>query len=89
MGVVLSGEHVFLGRPVAIKVMRRAVADSSMMVRRFLAEARAASRINHPHVVEVTDYGVLADGRPYLVMDHVSGQPLDEMLRARGPLDPV
>lgn len=89
MGVVLSGEHVFLGRPVAIKVMRRAVADSSMMVRRFLAEARAASRINHPHVVEVTDYGVLADGRPYLVMDHVSGQPLDEMLRARGPLDPA
>jgi serine/threonine-protein kinase len=88
MGVVLSGEHVFLARPVAIKLMRDSIAQSSVMVRRFLAEARAASRIVHPNVVEVTDYGVLADGRPYLVMEWVGGQPLDRMLADRGALPP-
>ncbi len=88
MGVVLSGEHVFLARPVAIKLMRDSIAQSSAMVRRFLAEARAASRIVHPNVVEVTDYGVLADGRPYLVMEWVGGQPLDRMLADRGALPP-
>src|SRR5439155_8451578 len=60
MGTVLAGEHALIGRPVAIKLLHRSLSDNPVMARRFLAEARAATRIRHPNVVDVTDFGLLS-----------------------------
>jgi tRNA A-37 threonylcarbamoyl transferase component Bud32 len=86
MGVVFAAEHAFIRKLVAIKVLHRALADDAAIVRRFLREARAASRLAHKNVLEVTDFGMLADGRPFMVMERLSGQPLDRRLDREGPL---
>jgi eukaryotic-like serine/threonine-protein kinase len=88
-GAVFAGEHALLGRPVAIKLLHRRLAQNPELARRFLSEARAASRLRHPNVVDVTDFGVLDDGRPYMVMERLHGEPLDKKLARSGPLDPA
>jgi predicted Ser/Thr protein kinase len=88
MGTVFGARHALLGRAAAIKVVRRAIAQSHEVLDRFLTEARAASRLHHPSVVEVSDYGVLGDGRPYFVMERIVGEPLADAIE-RGPLDPI
>ena len=85
MGVVLAGEHAFLHRAVAIKLLHRSIEQEPVVCRRFLAEARAAARIRHPGVVEVLDYGLLHDGRPYLVMERIAGESLEDSTPARRP----
>jgi serine/threonine-protein kinase len=87
-GAVFDGEHAILGRPVAIKVLHRNLAADPDLIRRFFAEARVVSRLRHPSLVEVTDFGVLRDGRPYMVMERLAGRPLDELLEQRGALEP-
>jgi serine/threonine-protein kinase len=59
------------------------------MARRFLSEARAASRVRHPNVVDVTDVGLLSDGRPYMVMERLAGESLEARLDRSGPLAPL
>lgn len=87
MGEVLAGEHAIIGRRVAIKVLRKDMADDLAIVRRFLREARAASRLRHPNALEVTDFGLLADGRPYMVMERLVGESLEDVLARRGALE--
>ena len=77
MGTVLAGEHALIGRAVAIKLLHRSLSDNPVMARRFLAEARAAARIHHPNIVDVTDFGLLSDGRPYMVMERLTGESLE------------
>jgi serine/threonine-protein kinase len=89
MGRVIAGEHAFLGRPVAIKLLHRTLDQDPLAGRRFLGEARAASRIRHPGVVEILDYGVLDDGRPYMVMERLAGESLQDRLDRDKALDPV
>lgn len=88
MGVVYAAEHAFIRKLVAIKVLHRALADDAAIVRRFLREARAASRLAHKNVLEVTDFGMLPDGRPFMVMERLAGQPLDRRLEREGALPP-
>lgn len=86
MGVVYRGERVRLGRPVAIKFLRASFAADSQFVQRFEREARAMSRLGHPHCVSVIDFGVAASS-PYVVMEYVTGTTLAELLeRGRLPL---
>ncbi len=80
MGTVLGGVHAFLDRPVAIKVLHQGIASHVQQARAFLAEARAASRVRDARLVEAFDYGVLADGRPYVVMERLEGQTLTELM---------
>jgi eukaryotic-like serine/threonine-protein kinase len=80
MGVVYRGEHVYLGKEVAIKVLRAGSARRAQAIRWFLREARAASRISHPGIVEVTDFGKSGDGTVFLVMELVRGEPLDALI---------
>ncbi len=88
MGTVFRVEHVVLGRPYALKVLRaRVVEKDATAAQRFLREARAASRVRHPNIVDVFDFGYLADGRPYFVMELCEGESLTDRV-ARGPLDP-
>jgi len=88
MGTVLSGEHALIGRLVAIKLLHRSLSENPMMARRFLAEARAAARLHHGNIVDVTDFGLLSDGRPYMVMERLAGESLEARLDRGGALEP-
>jgi serine/threonine protein kinase len=84
MGEVYLAHDMKLDRRVALKVMSPALAADRDRLRRFHHEARAASSLNHPHIVVVHDFGEL-DGRPYIVTEFIEG----ETLRARmipGPI---
>ena len=89
MGVVYRGEHVYLGKEVAIKVLRAGSARRAQAIKWFLREARAASRISHPGIVEVTDFGKSGDGTVFLVMELVRGEPLDFMIERERRLRPA
>ncbi len=80
MGEVYEVEHVRIGRVLALKCMRRELAGDREALLRFQAEAKAAARIGSKHIVEVTDLGDLADGRPYLCMELLDGFTWEEEL---------
>lgn len=79
MGAVFEAKHLRLGRMVAIKVLRPALAGHDEHVQRFLREAQAASKIRHRNVVEIHDYGE-SGGLLYSVMELLRGQDLDQFL---------
>jgi serine/threonine-protein kinase len=88
MGVVYRAEHTLLGRDVAIKVLRRSLLEQDPhSVQRFLGEARMTARVRYPGIVAVSDVATLADGRPYLVMELLSGHSLADAVA--DALDPV
>ena len=80
MGVVYEAVHAHLRRRVAIKLMLPDLADDPQALERFVREARAASNIRHPHVIEVYDYGLDGEG-PYYTMECLTG----ESLRTQAP----
>lgn len=80
MGVVYRGEHVYIGREVAVKILHEGFGTRDEAVKRFLREARAASLINHPNIVDVTDFGKASDGTVFFVMELLVGEPLDAIL---------
>ena len=86
MATVYLGHDSELDRPVAIKVLAENLTGDETFRRRFLREAQLAARLSHPNVVSVYDAGEQADGRPYIVMEHVDGETLADVLRKRGPL---
>jgi serine/threonine protein kinase len=86
MGAVFEARHVALGKPVAVKLLDRCVEVTEVLEQRFAREARAASRIHHPGVVDVIDFGVTSDGRLYYVMEMLDGVLLSELLAEVGPL---
>ena len=89
MGTVYRVEHAVLGRQYALKVLRSKVIEhDATAAQRFVREARAAARVRHPHIVDVFDFGYLADGRPYFVMELCEGESLASLIR-RGPLAPA
>jgi serine/threonine protein kinase len=86
MGVVLKAFESALDRPVAIKVLAAALAGNATARLRFKREAQAAAAVCHPHVVAV--HGVHeVDGLPYLVMQYVAGESLQDRLDRTGPLE--
>ena len=88
MGTVYRVRHVTLDRMFAMKVLRRDLAADRGLAARFLQEARATAAIRHPAVVAISDFGSLADGAPYFVMDLLVGETLATRMRARGLLSP-
>jgi serine/threonine protein kinase len=86
MGAVYRGTHILMDKKVAIKVLRPSLAADEKIVARFSREARAASRISHPHALSVTDFGEAESGVVFLVMEFLSGQTLRELIRQQGPL---
>jgi len=85
MSTVYRGEDTQLRRPVALKLLAPHLSADPDFRRRMLAEAHAAARLPHPHVVQVLDAGTAEDGTVVLVMELVDGEPLQERLR-RGSL---
>lgn len=86
MGTVYRGTHVMMDKTVAIKVLRPSLAADEKIVARFSREARAASRINHPHALSVTDFGENENGVVFLVMEYLDGQTLKDIIRKEGPM---
>lgn len=88
VGVVYRAVHTGLHHSVALKVLRHGYEDIEMLRRRFQREAKVMSQLNHPNIVGLTDYGI-ADNVPYLVMELLEGQSLDQLLDDEGPPDPL
>ncbi|WP_375484447.1 protein kinase [uncultured Jatrophihabitans sp.] len=86
MGEVWLADDLVLGRRVAVKQLR--VGSDAASVERMVREARTAARLHHPNAVSVHDL-VTADGRPYLIMEYVEGETLEERLRRVGRLSPA
>ena len=90
MGLVVSARHTKLDQVVAIKfLVEHAFSSPEESVARFVGEARAAARIDSDHVCRVFDVDILPDGVPYMVMEHLEGNDLEEELRRRGQLGVV
>ncbi|MCC6998172.1 MAG: protein kinase [Deltaproteobacteria bacterium] len=85
MATVYRAEQVMLGRTVAVKALNPEIAADPGISERFLQEARAASRINHPNTIGVIDFGESA-GLYYLVMEYVRGRTLAEVIHQEFPL---
>ncbi|MCH9669479.1 MAG: serine/threonine protein kinase [Actinomycetia bacterium] len=83
---VRDGWDLRLGHPVAVKVLHPSVSAHPDCRRRFVAEAHAVARLNHPQIVAVRDSGVY-HGRYYIVLERLPGQSLADVMARRGPLD--
>jgi serine/threonine protein kinase len=89
MGRVYEAEHIEIGKRVAIKVLHPAYSRTPDLVERFRREARAASRIEHPNVVNVTDFGTTDDGSLFFVMEYIEGIELGLLIHREGAIPPV
>jgi len=88
MGIVYRARQESLGRIVALKVIAGPVARDPAFQARFTREARAAARLNHPHIVSVHGAGE-ADGAAWIAMQWVDGEDLSEHLTEHGALAPT
>ncbi len=86
MGQVYLAEHVKMGRRSAIKVMNPSMTHDPDAVARFNREAANASRITHPNVCAVYDFGETPDGLIYLAMEFIEGEPLTDLIAREGAL---
>ncbi len=97
MSTVYRAFDTVLERPVAIKLMHREIASDSDQLERFRREARAVAQLNHPHIVTVIDAGEwdarqgegddIDAGTPYIVLEHVDGETLKQLIRRDAPLE--
>ena len=88
MASVYEATDIRLDRTVAVKVMHPGLGDDDDFAQRFVREARAAARLNHPHVVGVYDQGD-DDGTVFLAMEYVPGHTLRDVIRKESPMAPL
>jgi serine/threonine protein kinase len=86
MGVVFLAEHVVIEKLVAVKILKKDAARNESVTKRFVREARAASRIGHPNIIDVTDFGTTKTGITYSVMEYVEGATLSRVVKYESPL---
>ena len=83
---VYEAENLLVGKRVALKRLSESLARSPELSAVFLAEARVAARVGHPNIADILDLGLDRDGRPYIVMELLEGETLQQILARRGPL---
>lgn len=84
MGVVYKAIQESTGREVAVKLLHHFLGGNSDSVKRFHREAKAVSRLNHPNIIRLYDFGVMDEGQPYIVTELLSGPTLADLLRKKG-----
>jgi len=87
MGTIYKAEQTALSKTVAIKVLHKHLMGDAELLHRFEREARAASRLNHPNCVQITDFGSLSDGSMYIAMEFIAGIDLADLIERQFPLD--
>jgi serine/threonine-protein kinase len=86
MGSVWLAEHTMLGRRAAVKLLHSTFSNRSDVVTRFFNEARAATQISDPGIVQIFDFGHTNDGQAFIAMELLDGEPLDQRLQRLGRL---
>jgi eukaryotic-like serine/threonine-protein kinase len=84
--IVYEAEHVDLGRKVALKVLKRERSEGSELDALFRNEARVVARLHHENLVQIHDFGITNDGRPYYAMEYLQGETLAARIAAKGRL---
>src|SRR5438477_12222990 len=83
-GDLYFGRHIFMEKPVTVKILAPALAVDKRAVKRFSDEARAASTVTHPNILNLTDFGTDSAGVEYAVYEGVDGETLKDALRRDG-----
>ncbi|HEY1587508.1 MAG TPA: protein kinase, partial [Polyangia bacterium] len=86
MGVVYLAEHVFIEKRVALKVLSEDFARKADLVARFMQEAKAASKIGHENIVDITDFGETASGSVFFAMEFLDGMDLAGHIKSGGAM---
>ena len=86
MGVVYLAEHILIEKKVALKILGEDFARKADLVARFMQEAKAASRIGHENIVDISDFGQTASGSVFFAMEHLEGSDLATAIREDGPM---
>jgi serine/threonine-protein kinase len=89
MGQVFRAQHSVLGQPAAVKVLNAEFSRNAGVVRRFFNEAKAAAALRHANIIEVYDFDTLPDGRPYMILEFLEGEPLSKRIAKLGRMDPA
>ena len=86
IGDFYRGRHMFMDRPVVLRIVPRALSGNDKIVRRFFDEAKTASKLDHPNVLNVIDFGSAANGVVYAVYESGNAATLREVIRDSGKL---
>jgi serine/threonine-protein kinase len=86
MGTVYEAVQMRLGRRVAVKIMAPELAENAEALARFRREVEVTSQLSHPHVIQLLDFGTAPTGQPYLVMEYLEGEDLEQRLARVGRL---
>ncbi|MBI4951449.1 MAG: protein kinase [Myxococcales bacterium] len=87
MGLVWVARHLSLDTEVAVKfISAEALNADPALAERFTREARIAAKIKDPHVVQILDHGMTADGTPFIAMELLDGVSLAQLIERSGPL---
>ena len=84
MGIVYQIVHVILGKRMALKILRGEMARDPEVVQRFIQEAQSATQIGHQNIIDISDFGKLADGNIYFVMEFLDGESLTSFIGRGG-----
>lgn len=86
MGLVFEAEHLRLHRLMAVKLVARHLSHDERALARFYREAEIISLLSHPHIVQILDFDATDDGDPYIVMERLYGESLQQRLDRESPL---
>ena len=86
LGNIYRGTHLLMEKTVAIKILAPALAIDESIVNQFSVEARTISRLSHPNILNVTDFGKDEDGTVFIVMEDADGKTLEDLIRDVGAL---
>ena len=87
MSIVYRARHELLKKTVAVKVLKQSLATDKISLSRFHREAMAAASLGDQHIVDITDYGFTSSREAFIVMEHLDGAGLREVLKQEGPLE--
>ncbi|HVU51764.1 MAG TPA: serine/threonine-protein kinase, partial [Polyangia bacterium] len=85
MGAVYQAEHALIEKRLALKVLFPELTRRADLVARFLQEAKAASRIGHENVIDISDFGQSPEGLVYIAMEYLDGEDLGRLIKTKGP----